>query len=363
MMKTQQALVVEDDDRIMDQIDDTLFCLGHSYQRAASQAEAQIKLEAERFDYVLLDLHIPARPGRGGASVDFGLHLLKTIRQRTSPVALPVIIMTGQSAACVDLVSELNRFSPSDYISKPWPENGRTLAAVIDGVLRRAGDGRRIPTPTAPSAPKVKFVGTTINYQSERIEVLGRVLAESSHRSNFWNLLQSLRKHTADGRFRAFSGRQLAASFKGPAATQNTVASCVSDLRKRFAQLLAEAGFEAGEEDVIQSGGPGYRFNEWMTIGDDSIGADSTLPVPQPAAAVAVAPMPAFAPENTPLSERQFWVLERLRSGAALQRADLEKHFNVTAKTAKRDLTDLLQRSLIIFVRTPRPGRYAVATR
>lgn len=66
-MKLPHALVVEDDDRIIDQIEDTLFSLGHKFERVANQAEAQQKLEANGYDYVLLDLHIPARPGRGGA--------------------------------------------------------------------------------------------------------------------------------------------------------------------------------------------------------------------------------------------------------------------------------------------------------
>lgn len=35
-MKTHHALVVEDDDRIIEQIEDTLFSLGHKYERAAS---------------------------------------------------------------------------------------------------------------------------------------------------------------------------------------------------------------------------------------------------------------------------------------------------------------------------------------
>ena len=65
-MKTCRILVVEDDDRIMDQIGDVLFSLGHEHERATSLAEAQERLEAQTFDLVLLDLHIPARSGAEG---------------------------------------------------------------------------------------------------------------------------------------------------------------------------------------------------------------------------------------------------------------------------------------------------------
>jgi len=193
-VKSQHALVVEDDDRIIDQIEDTLFSLGHNYERAASQAEAQQKLETNGFDYVLLDLHIPARQGRGGASAEFGLHLLRSIRQIKGPAAMPVIIMTGQGAACVDLMSELNRLGPNEYISKPWPEKGRTLAAVVKGVLRSVAEGHAVRSTDIPAAPKAKFAGGTIVYRPERIEVLGRALTEETHRGNFSKVLQCLRQ-------------------------------------------------------------------------------------------------------------------------------------------------------------------------
>ena len=336
-MKTHHALVVEDDDRIIDQIEDTLFSLGHQYERAASQAEAQQKLATNGFDYVLLDLHIPARPGRGGASAEFGLHLLRSMRQMKGPTALPVIIMTGQGAACVDLMSELNRLGPNDYISKPWPEKGRTLAAVVKGVLRSVADGHTARPTDTPAKPKAKFAGGSIVYRPGRIEILGRVITEESHRGNFWNVLQCLRQKNADGRFKAFSGRALAERFKGHGATQNTVSSCVADLRQRFLDVLAEAGVEAGEEDVILSGGSGYRFKEWLKVEAHD---DAAAPEAKPTIA-ANPPVAAIPPTGTPLSERQFWVLEKLRGGAKFQRVDLEKQFAVTAKTAKRDLTDL----------------------
>lgn len=358
-MKTHHALVVEDDDRIIDQIEDTLFSLGHKYERAASQAEAQQKLETNGFDYVLLDLHIPARPGRGGASAEFGLHLLRSMRQLKGPTALPVIILTGQGAACVDLMSELNRLGPNDYISKPWPEKGRTLAAVVKGVLSSVADGHAVRPSDTPAKPKAKFTGGTIAYRPSCIEILGRVITEESQRGNFWNVLRCLRQKNGDGRFKAFSGRALVEHFKGNAATQNTVASCVADLRQRFVEVLAEAGVEAGEEDVILSGGSGYRFKEWIKVEahDDAAlqEAKASVPVESPAAAIPSA--------SIPLSDRQFWVLEQLRGDDKLQRIDVEKQFTVTTKTAKRDLADLLRRGLIVFIRTPKPGYYALARR
>jgi len=66
---------------------------------------------------------------------------------------------------------------------------------------------------------------------------------------------------------------------------------------------------------------------------------------------------------NVPLNDRQHWALEQLRAGVKLRRQDIEKHFRVTEKTAKRDLSNLVKRSLIVFERTPQPGNYRLVTR
>ena len=363
-MKNYHALVVEDDDRIMEQFDSELFSLGHAYERAASQGEAQQKLETHTFDYVLLDMHIPARQGRGGASTEYGLHLLKHIRQMKSPTALPVIIVTGKGDACVDLMTELNSYGPNEFVAKPWPtDKGRTLGAVIKGVLRQNAEGHAVHAERNPVMQKTKFAGGTVVYWPERVEILGRVIAEESHRSNFWIVLQHLRQKCNDGRFKAFSGSVLAEQFKGKSATQNTVSSCVGKLRERITELLAEAGVEAGEEDVILSGGAGYRFKEWIKIEErdeenmpDSAGEGTE-------SVQAESKVETGTSGNAPLSDRQFWVIDQIRSGVKLQRADLQKQFAVTAKTAKRDMADLLKRGLIVFVRTPRPGHYAMGKR
>ncbi|NOT02383.1 MAG: DeoR family transcriptional regulator [Phycisphaerales bacterium] len=63
------------------------------------------------------------------------------------------------------------------------------------------------------------------------------------------------------------------------------------------------------------------------------------------------------------LNDRQHWVLEQLRAGGKLQRQDIEKHFRVAEKTAKRDLSDLVSRGLIVFERTPPPGYYRLVTK
>lgn len=130
----RRALVVEDDDRIIPLIAAILSSVGHDYEWVTNQADAEAKLASDRFDYILLDLEIPARPDRGGASTACGADLLRKIRE-TKGQGLPVIIMTGQTSACIDMARQLMRHGASDFISKPFPERGHTLGNVICGVL------------------------------------------------------------------------------------------------------------------------------------------------------------------------------------------------------------------------------------
>ena len=78
-------MVVEDDDRIIDTIEDTLFSIGHDHDRATNQYDAQQMLRECEYSYVLLDLQIPAKPNRGGADKEFGCNLLKNIQRIKGP--------------------------------------------------------------------------------------------------------------------------------------------------------------------------------------------------------------------------------------------------------------------------------------
>jgi hypothetical protein len=61
-----------------------------------------------------------------------------------------------------------------------------------------------------------------------------------------------------------------------------------------------------------------------------------------------------------PLTDRQYWILDQLREGVELTRQMVEKQFGIGDKQAKRTLTALTNRSMIKFVRKPRPGHYVL---
>lgn len=281
-------------------------------------------------------------------------------------------------------------------MNRNFPDKGRTLATVIRNVL---ADGRRDST-NRPVASRLRpFKGATIVFGPGRIEILGETIAERTERGNFWAVLQRLRQRREDGRFSPARARELAGLFKSGRASQNTVSSCIGDLRRRIAEALARRGYRCGKMDVIVSGGPGYRLNEWITIEDRSAEAPGTrggidgplcraIGVPRGAIGVpsrcqevpcgatdvsdgtssgasgtATATDGTAKPIGVPLNERQHWILERLCDGVELRRADVENEFQIGLRTAKRDLSDLVKRGLIEFVRSPHPGYYRLPRR
>lgn len=85
-----------------------------------NQHDAQEKLRDTEYTCVLLDLQILAKPNRGGADKEFGCNLLKNFQQIKGPGRIPVIVMTGYSADCFDLSTELSRNGAGDFIFKPF---------------------------------------------------------------------------------------------------------------------------------------------------------------------------------------------------------------------------------------------------
>lgn len=171
-MPSPRALIVEDDERVVPSIEDVLFSLGHEHEWVTNQADAQERLTAMTFDYVLLDLQIPAKGGRGGASTDCGVNLLRWMRQRRKGQCPPVIIMTGQTGACVDLTRELTENGAREFIAKPFPERGRTLASLVRKVLEgeaRSGNASWLTVTAAAALLRRDFPELTARQASARV--------------------------------------------------------------------------------------------------------------------------------------------------------------------------------------------------
>ncbi len=398
------ALIVEDDDRIVRSIEDALYSLGHAFTSAASQEEAIEALGASRFDYVLLDLHIPARRGRGGASIECGANLLRQIRERYSAVELPVIVITAQSSACVNLATELHRSGADEFISKPFPETGRTLPSVVREVLepRMKAAGAQSDSQAEAAQPR-PFESGELVFSPDRVDLCGVKVCGDASSGIMRKILDTLREKHDDGRYRRFSGTKLAREA-GAIRGQNAAAEAISTFRDKVRKRLREeCGIDCGRDDVIENtDGLGYRFTSKIIVRDAS---EARCPPSESngmsrlSEAVSGDPVkatddPVFrsgnghshgrrAPENPPAapaggtddpvndpvtddgadqpmavvrSVRQQWALAQMKAGQPVRRKDIEQEFRVSRETAKRDLADLGDQ--IEFTGPPKTGCY-----
>ena len=114
-----RALVVEDDPLIMPTIKSVLHSMIHRHVWVTNQSDAREALQKHEFDYVLLDLQIPALPDCGGADTQYGLNLLREIRRIKGQQQLPVLIMTAFWDQCIDMTTDLTE---ADGFHAPLPD-------------------------------------------------------------------------------------------------------------------------------------------------------------------------------------------------------------------------------------------------
>jgi DNA-binding response OmpR family regulator len=116
-------LIIEDDELLRDGLSAQLTQVGHRVMAAADGEAAQVLLETQRFDGVVLDLGLPKISG---------MDVLRWVRKRLP--ALPVLILTAREGVD-DRVQGLNA-GADDYLTKPF--NMAELQARLGALLRRA---------------------------------------------------------------------------------------------------------------------------------------------------------------------------------------------------------------------------------
>jgi two-component system phosphate regulon response regulator PhoB len=122
-------LVVEDDPAIAEVVRYNLAAEGFRPSLAASGEEAEMQVEEDRFDLIVLDWRLP------GLS---GIEFCRRLRRRDSTRSVPVLMLTARGEEA-DRVRGLAT-GADDYVVKPFsvPE----LVARVKALLRRAAPNR-----------------------------------------------------------------------------------------------------------------------------------------------------------------------------------------------------------------------------
>jgi hypothetical protein len=166
-----------------------------------------------------------------------------------------------------------------DYVGKPFPSPpDQTLDDKIKEALGKyckhppkhcpflAGKSADADTqPSVDTEGAQPFRGAEMVFFPDRVELLGHRILTSKGNELMRKLLEALAEKRPNGAYAAHSGNALARVID-PTKGQNDVAGYVKYLRNQITTTLAEAGVSCGRNDVIESGGPGYRLNSRVTV-------------------------------------------------------------------------------------------------
>ncbi len=355
-----RALIVEDDPRIMETVVDVVESLGHEHVTASCQEEARSLLNGRPYSYALIDLEIPVKQGRNFPRIENGINLLCDLVSRYGKQT-PVIVMTAHGNDGPHQGVDCMKLGAADYIPKPFPVTGRTLSKAIMEALENSGQaGIRATSPKRPSGSPRPFEGGRLVLFKRRVEICGVDVPISPAMHKILTLLSVKR---SNGNYAAYAGSELM-ELLAVDCGQNGIASQVLEFRNKVGQrLLEEANITCGRTDVLNSGGPGYRLQEWITVqigtrasSTETVGADSESDV------ASTWPEKLNEEEALKLNERQRWAVTQMNGGLELQVRHVRERFGCSPATAKRDLGALKSDKLIRFVGSARAGHYQLTS-
>lgn len=152
-----RALLVDDKPDVLDFVGEILeHSLQHEFHPACNNEDARKLLQANDYDYVLLDLRIPASRRGGNPRVQNGVSLFHQILKIKGVGKVPVIIMTSHTAEALLFVNELQNDGLTFYLAKDLWDRTRTVEAAVSEALAvagarlpRSGDGESASSPRA----------------------------------------------------------------------------------------------------------------------------------------------------------------------------------------------------------------------
>jgi len=395
-VEKHKALIVDDDAEVVDEVADVLIALGHEHDVAASLEDARTHLADGEHSYLLLNPMIRARVGRGKPRAQNGVCLLEQINA-SGARHLPVIVLVDHRANSPMPPSEALNWAvamvkkgAADAASKPFSSTGYTLDTAIKKVLRK----KRKRRPKRPKSEPVgqrkagelqPFAGGIMAFYPNRAELCGEVITERSQRGRSRKVLEILRGPNRLDNYVCYSGERLAEQVDRRIG-QNAIAQCVADMRTRITEIMRDRlGVACGKYDVIDNRGKGYHLRGWIQVevhdGSDHQGqaadgtgdicgdkrrvtGDSTRDTGQVTGdRRAGKPNVPDGPANVPANARQKWILGEVAQDRKLRRRDVEKRFDVSPRTVKRDLKGLADQRLIEFVPKGRSGYYRLKQR
>ncbi len=367
-----KALVVDNDRQFREDIEDTLFSVGHDYDLVTNYHDARQMLNQQEYSYVLLSLKIPARPRRGQPKSEFCMLLLEDICRTNGPGRVPVIVMMDHDSVSVELIGELVSCGASGFTPKPFPRTGQTLARVVrraakNGNRLAKANGHQSYRPSAPASPR-RFPGGEMVFCDTRVELCDVKICGAEGSCIIRQVLDILRNTDAQGRHRSFSGEELAA-IVGTDGGPTAVAGAIRNFRNRVKRtLLAEANvdIDPSTDVIVNDRQHGYRFSNKITVMErpgllttnqgevhtDGVSKQRKGP-----------PLSDTLPSETDDDARARWILAQLKKNGGIRKQQIIQRTGCSDSTARRTLARLRDDGKIVFEGSARNGYWRMDTR
>jgi len=355
------ALVVEDNEEVLDQVCERLDSLGHTCDTAETQDEARRLLSETRYAYVLLDLETPVRYGRL-ARLDNGKNLLREIRATNGYAQTPVVVMTAHGHQSYRLSSEVLRLGGADdFLAKPFRDGDQVLEKAITDVLRSNGRSRTgtesQSIPHRDSETPQPFEEGKMAFYPSRVELCGVKLC--SDQGMIRQILDILQCPDRQGRRRAYSGEELAEMIEtegGPTA----IAGAIRNFRNRAKKIiLSEANviIDPAVDLIVNDRHHGYRISEKITVVErrdllashEDVGLSNEIRVTQ------------LPPKPSAQDSHADWLLTELRRTGRLRKSQVIQRTGWSDSTARRTLAKLRENGQIVFEGSARSGYWRAA--
>jgi two-component system, OmpR family, response regulator len=218
-----RVLIVEDEERLAEQLATSFSANGYAVDRAADGEQADFLAATESYDAVVLDLGLPR--------ID-GLSLLR--RWRDGGVATPVLVLTARGS-WHEKVAGIDG-GADDYVSKPF--RMEEVLARVRALIRRA---------SGQLTPELRAGGVTLDPRSGRVTRDGAPVRLTAHE---FRVLSYLLHH----RGRVVSQNELTEHIYAQRFDRdsNTVEVFVARLRRKLGAGLIETvrglGYRIGGE-------------------------------------------------------------------------------------------------------------------
>jgi hypothetical protein len=327
-----QALIVEQDEKVLEEVVEVVESLDHRHIECSNQADAIAYLRGEENQpsYIVSGLLIPVKPRSRRCLPDTCRHFLHQSRKITQR---PFIVTAPWQYAAKGYGPAMVRSGAFDLIDLPAPSRGRSLSESIRHALR---ESRPLEPPDSKNPPEA-FTEGTLTFYNDRIELNGVALFETGELGHAEQFLRLLTMPNDHGRRPKLGGYRLSKLLNG--ASQDAISSMVLRLRRKIsAKLGRELNVRVGKFNVVATNeGGGYYVPATITVEDKT---NDTEPA-RPKVCELIDPS---------CNTRQHRIIEALCTGETLTRHAVEQLCRVSERTAKRDLGILRDKGLVEFV-------------